>query len=654
MLIFKSRSPEKASVMVVLGVTLAVSILELLLIDRKYGLFSGGFGQSRAVDRSSEIVAFTVGYGTSQLLLALAIWWFVAGLTRKQPRWFALLLFTVLMGGGFTLALALQYQLHSYFSDAVSFALIRQLGGGSLLDALLFGLNEIGVGLIAIGGGLTLTWMVWKWLKSRFPADSGRPYSTPKRLFLLTALSVLALAAIVPRLGDDTAYGLGRALAWKAMSGSLDSLTDFDGDGYGLFGILHDDYPFDAARHPFSFSVTENRIDVDGFGADLVIEQIPAPRVETLLPEGAPNLVFVVMESARSDTLGKRVDGKIVAPNLEAMAASGSAAVPSYSHVGFTTNSLKSIFSGQLEPQAGDPSLFRDLKASGYRIGIFSGQPESFGDISAALQMRESADVYVDAETLKEKRAFSFAAKGSLLVDEKFLLDAFEEEFGLAEKWKQPVFLYFNFQSPHFPYDHPEVEARILDKPIPRDSISKENQDWLARTYWNAVANSDHWLGVLVTRLKQIGVWDNTILFVSGDHGEELFEGGFLGHGHMINHYQSTTFFVASRPRVVPRGPISISDYRSTVLDALAGRPYQETARPAFMYIGSLNKPTQIGIADSDDRLTTLRFDTHEVCFVEKRTCRPNHLVIGEDRRRVDALIQRWVSERWASQTKGK
>lgn len=143
--------------------------------------------------------------------------------------------------------------------------------------------------------------------------------------------------------------------------------------------------------------------------------------------------------------------------------------------------------------------------------------------------MRKNSDVYVDAETLKDKRAFNFAAKGSLLIDERFLLDAFDREFGSRDKWNQPVFLYFNFQSPHFPYDHPGVAAQVAGAPIPREEINKANQDKVVRTYWNAVANSDAWLGKLMNRLKEIGVWDDTLLLVLGDHGEELFEEASLG-----------------------------------------------------------------------------------------------------------------------------
>ena len=52
----------------------------------------------------------------------------------------------------------------------------------------------------------------------------------------------------------------------------------------------------------------------------------------------------------------------------------------------------------------------------------------------------------------------------------------------------------------------------------------------------------------LIGRLKKLGVWDKTVLVVSGDHGEELFEDGFLGHGHIIKSIQYRTFFVTSRP----------------------------------------------------------------------------------------------------------
>ena len=57
-----------------------------------------------------------------------------------------------------------------------------------------------------------------------------------------------------------------------------------------------------------------------------------------------------------------------------------------------------------------------------------------------------------------------------------------------------------------------------------RGEIKAANAAGVQATYWNAVAHADYWLGEVVARLKARGVWDDTILIVTGDHGEDLFE----------------------------------------------------------------------------------------------------------------------------------
>ena len=56
------------------AVVLAVSLIELLLADRKFGLFTGGFGMSRAVDTLPERALFLAGYASAQALLGVAGW----------------------------------------------------------------------------------------------------------------------------------------------------------------------------------------------------------------------------------------------------------------------------------------------------------------------------------------------------------------------------------------------------------------------------------------------------------------------------------------------------------------------------------------------------------------------------------------------------
>lgn len=627
-------------------VMLAVIALELALADRKYGLFTGGFGQSRAVDSAGELALFLTGYLAAMALLALAGWALACRLARGKPGWVAPYIFALTNGALFCGLLAAQYQLHSYFSDAVDFTLIKQLGGGSLVDAIKYGLSEIGVAAMALLGAIVLAWLAWKLLSRLLPGDMPAARGPGRTVALVVVTALLASAFVIPRGGSDAAFGLNRTLAWQGMTRLLSLATDFDRDGYGVFAIQYDAAPFDGARHPLALDIPGNGIDEDGYGGDLALVPLNQPLPAQVFTGPRPHVVMVVLESVRYDVLGKRIDGRPVAPNLEALAAQGSAIAPAFSHVGFTTESLKSIFSGQLAPRSGDPSLFRDFKASGYRIGVYSGQPEDFGDISATVGMRDAADVHVDALTLQDKRAFSFAAKGSLLVAERHLLDAFDRTLG-AQRWDAPHFLYFNFQSAHFPYHHDGVDLRFTQDPLDRGKMSAERAGEVQRTYWNAVAEADAWLGEVIARLKARGVWDDTILLVSGDHGEDLFEDGFLGHGHVINARQNGTMLVASRPGVLPPGPVAMADYRAILVAAMRGEAPPQPVAPPFMHIGPLDKPTGIGLAGAGGLLTSLRLDTGEACMVEQGRCLPYAALTGQGRARVDAVVARWGSERW-------
>ncbi len=629
---------------------LAVSAIELILADRKYGLFTGGFGQSRAIDSVGELAIFGAGYVLVQVWIGLVGWWLAVKLMRGRAAWTALFLFMLVNGVLFCGLLAAQYQLHSYFSDAVGFALIKQLGGGSVADALLYSVNEISIALGALSVLAIILWLVWKVL-TRWLADQTTP-ARPPRLALSGGFAVLALLALfaIPRGGSDAAYGLNRTLAWQGLNKALNFATDVDGDGYGLFAVQYDRAPFDGARHPLALDIPGNGVDEDGYGGDLQLTQLsellPPARLRPSISDAPPkHLVLVVIETLRGDVLGKRINGKVVAPNLEALAAGGDM-VPTYSHVGFTSFSLKSLFAGRLIAQKGDPTLFSDLAQNGYRIGVYSGQAEDFGDIAAVTGMRRHASSFVDSEVLKDKRAFGSASKASLKVDEKYLLEAFDEAMG-SESWSLPHFIYFNFQAAHFPYFHSETSKRIAANPLPRSEISSTNVARVQETYWNAVAHADAALGQLIARLKAKSVWDDTLLLVTGDHGEDLFEDGFLGHGHIINQRQYRTLLVSNKPSMLPNSPIALADYRAVITGALQGQPPAAPAQRPFLRIGPLDSPTAIGMAGPDGQLTSLRLDTGEACLVEQGRCAPNENLEGIERQRINTLVARWGSERW-------
>lgn len=636
------RTFDRLAIALVAGGTLA---LETALAQRKFGIFTGGFGATKVLDTPAKLIAFAIGAVAAQVLLVGLGFVLIRAIERRAKPAVVRLDFLALVGGALTAWIVGKFEVLAYFSDAISFKLIARLGGGSLFDAFLFALSEGGLMIGAAVGGI-LAWLILRWIVARRAAPSDGT-----RLKLKWPLAVLAAALPLIVFGantlPDARYALNRMTAYGLANIALDQATDFDRDGYSWFSAQIDHYPFDASRHPLALDIPGNGVDEDGFGGDFRFTG-GAPIVSPpTLPARKKNLVIIVLESTRFDVLHKALNGQPVSPNLRAIAAAGSSFPLAYSHVGYTTESLKSLFSGQLVPQDGAPSLFTDLKANGYRIGVFSGQPESFGGISETVGMKKSADIYIDAQTLKTERAFSFAAEGSLLLDESKLLREFDRRMGNPAEWKRPHFLYFNFQSAHFPYHHLGMTDRPGVHPLDRSDIDAQHKGRVADTYYNAVAYADMRIGQVVARLKALGVWDDTVLMVTGDHGEALFDDGALGHGHIIDPIQFHIPFVINRPGLSTPAPLGLKDMRGILLNALGGGPAPVRSRPAFMHIGPLDAPAAIGIADAKGVFTTMSLDTEEVWFSDTKMKARYATLTGAQKARADALITEWERQRW-------
>ena len=634
-------------------------IAELALVERKYSIFGGGFGQSLTLNSIGDLAVFFGVVVLCHVLMLSLFYWTIIRLHPKNRSdrfvHYNFVFFTVALVG---VALAVKYKVLSYFSDAISFQLIKSLGGGSLIDALLYVADEASIIVTVMVAMVALYWIGMRILAVRrqsVSAASGKALSA-RNWFFAIAVVFTVVPAILYALHDsrNIRYALDRFYAFNLINRALSRLTDFDGDGYSYFTMLTDPYPFDASRYPLALDLPGNGVDEDGFAGDFVYEPIPEPPMPRI--QGAKkNLVLIVLESTRADVIGKTINGMTVSPNLNELARTGSSIRDAYSHVGFTSPSLKSLFSGTLHATGKSRSLFRDLKANGYGISVFSGQPETFGGISQTVGMQANCDVFVDAETLKEERAFAFAAKGSLLVDGQILLREFDRHLGSSKQWERPNFIYFNFQSAHFPYYHRGMKSIIENNPIPRDQISKKNSEWVKRTYWNAVSYADWLVGQVIARLKKLGVYENTLLVVTADHGESLFDDGFLGHGHMINTQQTKIPLVVNRPGFDVPHPVGLSDYYRLVMKLLgADGPYQEPIRSAnetgvFQFIGVMDTPSSIGLVEQGEKWTIMDFDTQVVSFpdlnrsVDYRDLK-NYPALKE---RSDRLIREWERQRW-------
>jgi hypothetical protein len=622
------------------AVVLATLLFELALAERKYALFGGGFGQSQALEGPVEIAVFMAALLWCHALLFHLLYRL---LRRLHGRWadrpVFQLNFLFIAGFGAVAVTIAKFQALAYFSDAMSFRIVRNLGGGSLADALLYSLSEASLIILGILGACAAyagLLFVTRGARAGAPPTPDRRLSARRLAAILAATPLVLFAA---NQLDDARAALARMNAPFAVGSVLHALTDFDRDGYSLFSHPIDRHPFDAARHPYALD------DEGGASADIAsaIEDGPPP----VIAGPRRHVILIVLESARGDAIGKRVAGRPVAPNLEALAAGGSHAAHAYSHVGFTTFSLQSLFTGRLAPVAGGPSLVRDFLANGYEVGIFSGQAEDFGGTAEIVGMREGA-VFVDGEELKEERAFSFAAQGSINVDGRILLREFDRHMGRPEAWGRPNFLYFNFQSAHFPYHAPGMPRLLPGEPVARSGIKAANRDQVARTYWNAIAYNDWLVGQVMARLRRLGVLDRTLIVVTSDHGESLFDDGFLGHGHMLNEQQTRIPFILSDPGIALDGPIGLADMRAIILAAAGATVAPRAPAPGvFQYLGDLDRPGRIGMVDGAGEW--ILFDPARERVKRGEGPWTPYASLpegGADKRLADALLAEWTRQR--------
>jgi arylsulfatase A-like enzyme len=89
-----------------------------------------------------------------------------------------------------------------------------------------------------------------------------------------------------------------------------------------------------------------------------------------------------------------------------------------------------------------------------------------------------------------------------------------------AKRAKRPFFITAHFDDVHHPY------RAFVGRSVPR--FSHRNRD--LSYYDRCIANMDNMLRPLISHLRHTGVWDDTILIITSDHGEEFGEHGETIH----------------------------------------------------------------------------------------------------------------------------
>ncbi|MFA6816164.1 MAG: sulfatase-like hydrolase/transferase, partial [Lentisphaeria bacterium] len=152
----------------------------------------------------------------------------------------------------------------------------------------------------------------------------------------------------------------------------------------------------------------------------------------------------------------------------------------------------------------------------------------------------------------------------------------------------KPFFAFFFFESPHAPYEFPPESIIYPDyaKTLNYVTITPELGPAIKKRYLNACHHLDQRLGDIFKVLKEKDLLKNTIVVLTGDHGEEFFENGHLGHNSAFVEQQIHTPLVLRIPGEKPRTYNSMSSHID-IVPMLA--PYLGVQNPASDFALGIN-----------------------------------------------------------------
>ncbi len=586
---------------------LVIYFYTFALIEAKYSIFLHlqPFRTGRPLTMT-ESGLFMLLFSLELLVLLWGIsallWRLYTKITHRGQRYVAWMI-PVFTGFIYFLFITIQFQVLRYFKDGVSMMLVRQLGGGDIWSAFHYVANELMQILPTLIAGMAIFGMILFFLP-RISTGIFRYFMTAKWItpwltlqrIILSNLTLLVLSFIVgfkfPVLDKNLSYSLAHHVylsPWRV-------LTDFDFDSYGLLPRPIDHAPFDSKRHPYAREILANGIDENGVGGDL-LKNIWPQRIDQIWNAKQlerRNVLLIVLESARADLYQAKYQGQWVMPALRSLPGKFLTII---SHTAFSAPAITSIFNSSHSTLESKHSLIDQFNALGYRTAIFSAQNEGFGKQDKATGMNRAGHFFDARSVSAEKRMSMSSSAIAMTIPATEVLPPFKK--WLQHDKSSPFFAYINLQEMHFPYSYKKIPTPLIDKPIPRYSISEKETEWLRASYYNAARVVDSAIANIIEFLKQQKQFDNTVILVVGDHGEELFEGGSLGHGTNITYQQNSPIgkLINSSWTNEDDSPVGLSEISKLIYNSLLKKKKDRLLLDgsAIAFLG-VRKPLQIGL----------------------------------------------------------
>jgi arylsulfatase A-like enzyme len=342
---------------------------------------------------------------------------------------------------------------------------------------------------------------------------------------------------------------------------------------------------------------------------------------------GMPNIIIIVADALRADHLSCYGYKRDTTPNIDELAKEGALFKTCIAQSSWTRPSVASLFT----------SLYPSMHLA-YTVNqrlpeylttmaeVLKGKGYTTCGISANLILKEEFGYsqgfdYYNVETQEsiyacfcsKRKDLLFGMLGEWLFKRMFKpYDAVEIDCDLLtqkalnwieKKGGSPFFLYLHYMDPHAPYNPPESYERMYSedykgkkyrmgevirlKKMGREISPKELQNIIDR-YDGEITFMDEYIGKLINALKEMQLFENTLLVFTADHGEAFFEHNDTTHGQSLYNELIHVPLIITYPKLIKRNtvidtPVAMIDIMPTIMEVLNIPCFNEMQGKSFL-----------------------------------------------------------------------
>lgn len=318
-----------------------------------------------------------------------------------------------------------------------------------------------------------------------------------------------------------------------------------------------------------------------------------------------PDILIYVVDTLRADHMSCYGYDRITSPNIDKFAQENILYLNAYANTSWTKASGAAILTGLFpkhnKTMARDDKMPEDivtlteiLKDAGYFTAAFIGN----GNLSHEFGFDQGFDLYEEFfGTYPHSRHVQSNSINKKIFD-------FFNDF-LRRDERKPLFILIWTVDPHDPYAPEDSVKDLFDirryTPIDtydfrfledvrdgkiRPSISQI--EFMKTRYDQEIFFNDMSFGELLRVMKSQGIYDNSVILFTSDHGEEFFDHGGVGHGWTLYNEQIRIPLIIKVPqagRGRPEDRVQHIDIYPTILEILKLKPPYELDGISFFRI---------------------------------------------------------------------